>query len=1346
MKILNLTIVYIIFISSVFAQEDCTNGIDDDLDGFIDLFDTDCICDDQAFNAYCDAPCQYVPDSFPEIVLREKWRTERLNPDNILNDVPNVIAGDIDGDGTVEILSYDFLTRSIYIYDGVTGSEERVILTDIIGGTAVPYLSMGDVDRDGDVEIFLAVDYNFGDKLVKSYSHDGLLLWSSEVLNDYYFEGIIARANISGLADFNNDGHTEVYVGNVILNAETGVVLAVGEFGLGCNRYSAIACHSLVSIACDLVGDERLELAAGNTVYEVVLNNPSGLSGNTMTAIVPDEPIFDGFTGVADFDQDGRSEVVVIATNDNDPSVTEGISLWNPRTKKVMATDSAGRGGGIPFIGDVDGDCIPEIGVTYAFEIRMYKYTGANILQEMYRIPADDPSGRTGITMFDFNQDGKMELVYRDGSSFSILNGEDGSIVTRIVFGSQTSLEYPIILDVDNDNEAEIVVMDFFHDIVCLESGGKPWAPARSVWNQTAYHVTNVNDDLTIPRYQQRHTGFFDTDSCLQITCPQVYNNYMAQATYRTQKGCTVWPVSDLAVSVLHYDCQPDSVTVYFLFDNLEGNSQIDSFYYSIYNTDPTQSGDLIFSTLILDSLAQGMISDTFSFTLANSQISGAIFISASDDGSMFTPLSFPITSLTECNYDNNIDWIEVDVELMPLDLGADMDTCIVEAIELTVDGDYVSYLWNNQSMDSSISINQAGEYSLSVVDKCGNLYTDTIIITEKIPVTITRNRSICSGDTLIFYQQVLFEEGIYTAVVGTCDSTIMLELSIIEQESTIESEVACDHYFWNGVIYTESGTYIFDTINVLGCDSILILDLEINSNYNFQTEITACDSLLWLGSTYYNTGTYSESFTTINSCDSVLMIDLEIYNSTITSEEQSACDTIIWNGQTITESGNYSFVTSSIFGCDSTVILEARIFSSKVSQDTFYICTGDSIVIAGNNYKAETDFMLELQAMNGCDSTALVSVRVTDVLSVIEMLEICAGDSILLGDTWLNEEGSYSEAFSSTSGCDSIFSYDISILPIGLFKDSLTICEGDSILLAGEYYKESGNYNFSGATTQGCDSTANIRIDLLPVNVSSIDTFVCEGDSIYIDELWYDEDAILSFHMTGSNGCDSIVNYTINFNIYENRIDTILFCEGDSLLVDGIVIIENMMLSDTFAGLNCAEIVTTKYVKNALPELELQDTVLDYAQEFLLDLPYDTDLYILSSSIGDISGNTLSIFIYEETIITVSVLNIQSGCKALASFTIQIRDQMPELYIPNIFSANGDFINDEWAIDFREFPQNETYLYDRWGNLIGHWQDVQNLIWDGTIGGRNARQGVYVYSIFYGNSQVKIGDVTLVR
>ena len=46
------------------------------------------------------------------------------------------------------------------------------------------------------------------------------------------------------------------------------------------------------------------------------------------------------------------------------------------------------------------------------------------------------------------------------------------------------------------------------------------------------------------------------------------------------------------------------------------------------------------------------------------------------------------------------------------------------------------------------------------------------------------------------------------------CDSTATLNLTINNSSSSSEDITACDSFDWNGVTYTESGTYTFESTN----------------------------------------------------------------------------------------------------------------------------------------------------------------------------------------------------------------------------------------------------------------------------------------------------------------------------------------------------------------------------------------------------------------------------------------------------------------------------------------------------------------------------------------------------
>lgn len=81
--------------------EICNNGLDDDNDNLIDRFDPDCVCDSTYYQAYCPLDCEYVPNPDPKIVLKLKWRSEIISDQ--LSFGPNVVCGDIDGDGDTEV-------------------------------------------------------------------------------------------------------------------------------------------------------------------------------------------------------------------------------------------------------------------------------------------------------------------------------------------------------------------------------------------------------------------------------------------------------------------------------------------------------------------------------------------------------------------------------------------------------------------------------------------------------------------------------------------------------------------------------------------------------------------------------------------------------------------------------------------------------------------------------------------------------------------------------------------------------------------------------------------------------------------------------------------------------------------------------------------------------------------------------------------------------------------------------------------------------------------------------------------------------------------------------------------
>ncbi|MFT5570363.1 MAG: hypothetical protein ACI9RP_002419, partial [Cyclobacteriaceae bacterium] len=108
-----------LFLSTLaFGQEtDCNNGLDDDGNGFIDCYDGACTgegsCDDFYFGNTI--VCQEEPTDNPSFTMRLQWGS----PDKSANSHSTPAVGDIDQDGTPEIIVTNKQAKTLNIIDGV---------------------------------------------------------------------------------------------------------------------------------------------------------------------------------------------------------------------------------------------------------------------------------------------------------------------------------------------------------------------------------------------------------------------------------------------------------------------------------------------------------------------------------------------------------------------------------------------------------------------------------------------------------------------------------------------------------------------------------------------------------------------------------------------------------------------------------------------------------------------------------------------------------------------------------------------------------------------------------------------------------------------------------------------------------------------------------------------------------------------------------------------------------------------------------------------------------------------------------------------------------------------------
>lgn len=417
----------------------------------------------------------------PDIVIT----TDDNGRSPLTRGVLRIVAGDGSSQQTIhdgtfgeaQVFPYRYATAAL-------GDVDGDLLPDIVGVVQTVRGSSGSDSAppaDADTASFPYDPPVFTDEeacYVGVWAPDGSLLWVSDTVLD-------CAGHAIALADLEGDGAAEILVGAHVFDGATGVERWEGTEGEA--RYRAYSQVGSQSFALDLDGDGLQEVIAGSAIY--------GFDGRLRCTIDPGLP--DGFPAAADFDADGRGDIVLVGN---------GQAHVHDDACRLRAAWSlpGGGNGGPPTIADFDGDGVPEIGIAAATAYSVYEADGTLL----WSAPTSDSSSfATGSSVFDFDGDGRAEVVYGDETTLWVYDGKTGAVRFQDDrHTSRTLHEYPLVADVDADGQPEILVTQggghydaSEHGIYALGSASGAWLGDRQVWNQHAFSITNINDDLTLP-------------------------------------------------------------------------------------------------------------------------------------------------------------------------------------------------------------------------------------------------------------------------------------------------------------------------------------------------------------------------------------------------------------------------------------------------------------------------------------------------------------------------------------------------------------------------------------------------------------------------------------------------------------------------------------------------------------------------------------------------------------------------------------------------------------------------------------------------------------------------------
>ncbi len=831
--------------------------------------------------------------------------------------------------------------------------------------------------------------------------------------------------------------------------------------------------------------------------------------------------------------------------------------------------------------------------------------------------------------------------------------------------------------------------------------------------------------------------------------------------TVTDTEGCTYAPPA----SVIEVIPAPNGTIRVVEYDDFDQPEQY------IYGSYGTCEGEDVFMEI------EGVSGYSYSWTGGSSQTE----IEFSEDrGNLLTAGTYQyfITITDNTTGCTNIT-APMNIEIYPLPspftISADIGgvVCAGNTVTYSVDSPYASltYVWNNEEVGTSITVEEPGDYYAVAISAFGCERNSNILRLNPGPdinLVPSGCHTRCNPDTLCL-----------PPIPGIVSYQWYFNGAPVPAPNGNELEL----------IATESGAYQLEMTDAIGCTLLseaLTLDL-----YNGVGDIS--------GTVYYdqnNNGLIDPTDSIITNIP-VSLDDVNGLVNTVNADQNGeylfdnvpSTDYRLTLDTTVLASNHQALVAvidTVLTGCDEEITVDWLIIEVCESFTTTLVlntCDGASLTYAGETLPVGVTTPVTLTAGNGCDSVVQVTVIDNSSFTENESYSACAGTEYDYHGTMIAAGTTQQFDFTSVNGCDSIITVTINALNTTPENKIFAVCTGETIDYDGTPVSAGTTQDFTLTSTQGCDSVVTITVtEILPQVITETYT-VCADESYDYNGNMIPAGTTESFSFTGYQGCDSMVNVVVDaFAPLTFNLSAEIICPGSSMgeveisnpsggeppyqfSINGDAPQSELIFTDLMPGeysilmmdaSNCQleEFIT---IENYEPvELTFEESyTIPCEEEGILLSPttisgFTEDLVLTWE--GTEEGTT-----YEVTTPGIYTVEAANFCGSqMFSVEVGLADFEGDIiYIPNVFSPNGDGINDTFEPSMSvlsEVVDYELKIFNRWGSGVFNSNNVQ-LGWDGGVGRNRQNSGVYIYTL---SAKINVcgrmidvvesGDLTLLR
>ncbi|MEP6647277.1 MAG: hypothetical protein ABJC12_09305, partial [Saprospiraceae bacterium] len=577
----------------------------------------------------------------------------------------------------------------------------------------------------------------------------------------------------------------------------------------------------------------------------------------------------------------------------------------------------------------------------------------------------------------------------------------------------------------------------------------------------------------------------------------------------------------------------------------------------------------------------------------------------------------------------------------------------------------YVAPVDTTRVFQTSCDVNELGTFSALLTDVTGcDSLVYTIVIMGPIDTTHVFSSSCDQAQVGTFQTQLLNHDG--------CDSLVISTVSFSLADTTYLTGTSCDP--------GSLGVFQSHFTAQSGCDSLVITTVTFSAHDSVSISGSSCDPNA--------TGIFIHSFVNQFGCDSVVTETISLLHSDHVNISGISCDPA--------STGVFTHSLINHFGCDSIVTETITLLSTIQTSLSSITCRSLDAGV----------FVSTFSAQNGCDSIVTLTVSLVPADTTTLFFNTCDPNQAgLVNNTFTNQDGCDSLVISSTSlfplpqltiavtsdfnGSDiscfgenngSVIANTSGVSPLTYLWSTGSTHQAIAGLVAGDYQVTITDGNgctsisevslsepppfgiISSITEPGCYSQHSGMISISPFGGVSPVRYSIDGIN-YQSTPQFDNLSEGTYELTAldANGCsdkkviDINAPLSVNVDLGGNRFVSI----GDTVFLDALVNVPYDSL---------ASVQWTNLINPSCPACLTQ-----------ILIPSVNSTYSISISVTSIDGCT-----------DTDEIKIYTGEKT-------------DFLVPNIFSPNGDNVNDLlWISSGPDIVEIQSWIiFDRWGNVV---------------------------------------------